>query len=73
MGFFEMPKNLKKYYQAWKLRKEGKKLREIGKIMGLSKERVRFMAKYFDFRLNHKFLKLPKEIKRLIEIDKLEN
>jgi orotate phosphoribosyltransferase-like protein len=58
-----MPKNLKKYYQAWELRKQGKKLREIAEIMGLSKERVRFMAKYFDFRLNHKFLKLPKEIK----------
>jgi hypothetical protein len=36
--------------------------------MGLSKERVRFMAKYFDFRLNHKFLKLPKEIKKLVEL-----
>jgi len=58
-----MPKNLKKYYQAWELRKQGKKLREIAEIMGLSKERVRFMAKYFDFRLNHKLWKLPKEIK----------
>lgn len=35
--------------------------------MGLSKERVRFMAKYFDFRVNHKFLKLPKAIKKLVE------
>jgi len=65
-----MPKNLKKYYQAWELRKQGKKLREIAEIMGLSKERVRFMAKYFDFRLNHKFLKLPKEIKNLVELNK---
>ena len=64
-----MPKNLKKYYQAWELRKQGKKLREIAEIMGLSKERVRFMAKYFDFRLNHKFLKLPKEIKKLVELN----
>jgi len=63
-------KNLKKYYQAWKLRQQGKKLREIGKIMGLSKERVRFMAKYFDFRLNHKFLKLPKEVKKLVQLNK---
>ena len=31
------------------------------------------MAKYFEFRLNHKFLKLPKEIKKLMKIDKLEN
>jgi len=64
-----MAKNLKKYYQAWKLRKQGKKLREIAEIMGLSKERVRFMAKYFDFRLNHRFLKLPKEIKKLVELN----
>jgi hypothetical protein len=63
-----MAKNLKKYYQAWELRKQGKKLREIAEIMGLSKERVRFMAKYFDFRLNHKFFKLPKEIKKLVEL-----
>jgi orotate phosphoribosyltransferase-like protein len=63
-------KNLKKYYQAWELRKQGKKLREIADIMDLSKERVRFMAKYFDFRLNHKFLKLPKEIKKLVELNK---
>jgi lipopolysaccharide biosynthesis protein len=62
-------KNLKKYYQAWELRKQGKKLREIAEIMGLSKERVRFMAKYFDFRLNHKFWKLPKEIKKLAELN----
>jgi len=62
-----MPKNLKKYFQAWKLRKQGKKLREIAEVMELSKERVRFMAKYFEFRLNHKFLKLPKEIRKLVE------
>jgi len=61
-----MPKNLKKYFQAWKLRKQGKKLREIGKIMGLSKERVRFMAKYFEFRVNHKLWKLPKEVKKMV-------
>jgi hypothetical protein len=65
-----MPKNLKKYYQAWKLRKQGKKLREIAEIMGLSKERVRFMTKYFDFRLNHKLWKLPKEIKKLTDSEK---
>jgi len=31
------------------------------------------MTKYFDFRLNHRFLMLPKEIKKLMKIDKLEN
>jgi len=61
-----MPKNLKKYFQAWKLRKQGKKLREVAEIMGLSKERVRFMAKYFEFRVNHKLWKLPKEVKKMV-------
>ena len=41
--------------------------------MDLSKERVRFMAKYFDFRLNHKLFKLPKEIKKLVELGKENN
>ncbi|MCM8787530.1 MAG: hypothetical protein NC935_05695 [Candidatus Omnitrophica bacterium] len=44
-----MKKNLKKYYQAWRLRKKGLKLREIGEIMGLSKERVRIMVNYINF------------------------
>jgi hypothetical protein len=30
-----MAKNLKRYYQAWELRQQGKKLKEIAKIMGL--------------------------------------
>lgn len=57
-----MPKNLKRYYQAWKLRKQGLKLKEIGEIMGLSKERVRVMAGYLEYRIKKKFPPLPKEI-----------
>jgi hypothetical protein len=30
-----MAKNLKRYCQAWELRQQGKKLKEIAKIMGL--------------------------------------
>lgn len=30
--------------------------------MGLSKERVREMVNYFDFRLNNKFLNYPKRL-----------
>lgn len=62
-----MPKNLKRYYQAWKLRKQGLKLKEIGEIMGLSKERVREMANYLEHRMNKKFPPLPKEIVNLIK------
>ncbi len=61
-----MRKNLKRYYQAWQLRKKGLKLREIGEIMGLSKERVRFMANYMDFYIK-KRKKLPKYIKRKLK------
>jgi len=29
-----MAKNIKRYYQAWELRQQGKKLREIAQLMG---------------------------------------
>lgn len=47
-----MAKNLKRYYQAWELRQQGKKLREIAKIMRLkSGEWARWMVDYVDFRI----------------------
>lgn len=42
-------KNLKRYYQAWELRQQGKKLREIGEMMGISRERVRTLVSYISF------------------------
>lgn len=45
-----MPKNLKRYYQAWELHQNGKTLKEIGETMGFSKERARTMIAYVDFR-----------------------
>ena len=62
-----MKKNFKRYYQAWKLRKQGLKLKEIGEIMKLSKERVRIMINYIDFVIKRKFPPVPKELKKLIE------
>lgn len=44
-----MRKNLKRYYQAWRLRQQGKTLQEIGNIMGFSKERARVMINYINF------------------------
>lgn len=59
-----MSKNLKRYYQAWKLRQQGKKLREIAQIMGFkSGEWPRCMIAYIDYRINDKFIPISKELK----------
>lgn len=59
-------KNLKRYYQAWKLRQQGKKLREIALIMGFkSKENARRMIAYVDFKIRYK-KPLSKKLKELI-------
>lgn len=49
-----MAKNLKRYYQAWKLRKDGKTLKEIGKVMRFSPERARILINYVQFVLRKK-------------------
>ena len=55
-------KNLKRYYYAWELRQQGKKLHEIAQIMGFkSGEWARWMVNYFEYRLNNKFRRLSKE------------
>ncbi len=60
-------KNLKRYYQAWELRQQGKKLREIAQIMGnKSPESARWMISYVNYRIDDKRLK-SKELRRLIE------
>jgi hypothetical protein len=47
-----MAKNLKKYYQAWKLRQCGKKLLEIAQIMGFkSGENARLMISFINFKI----------------------
>lgn len=58
-----MRKNLKRYYQAWLLRKEGLKLREIGDKMVVSRERIRAMVKYMDFYLKKRGSKIPIKLK----------
>jgi hypothetical protein len=62
-----MGKNLKRYYQAWKLRQQGKKLHEIAKIMELkSGEWPRCMIAYINYRINNKFIPMSKELRQLI-------
>lgn len=61
-----MAKNLLRYYLALELRKKGKTLKEIGKIMGFSIERARTLIAYAQFILRKKnkdFRKLQKPIK----------
>ncbi|KKQ02134.1 MAG: hypothetical protein US11_C0001G0093 [Candidatus Roizmanbacteria bacterium GW2011_GWA2_36_23] len=60
-----MAKNLLRYYQAWLLRKQGKTLLQIGKIMGFSLERARVMVNYINFIIKRKdshYLELKKII-----------
>jgi hypothetical protein len=60
---FSMEKNLLRYYKAWKLRKQGKTLKEIGNIMGFSIERARTLIAYMRFilrRKNEDFVRLQK-------------
>lgn len=49
-----MAKNLQRYYEAWKLRRDGKTLKEIGVKMGFSAERARILINYVQFVLRKK-------------------
>lgn len=62
-----MAKNLKRYYQAWELRQQGKKLREIAQIMDFkSGENARRMIAYIDHRIKNKFIPISKELKKIL-------
>ena len=57
-----------RYYQAWELRQQGKKFREIGKIMYISSERVRTLVSYIDFKIKHqKQRRISNVLKRIFE------
>lgn len=47
-------KNLKRYYEAWKLRRDGKTLKEIGAKMDFSPERARILINYVQFSMKKK-------------------
>ncbi len=47
-----MAKNVKKYFKAWELRQQGKKLREIALLMGYKNgESPRRMIRFIDFKI----------------------
>lgn len=49
-----MAKNFERYLTAWKLRKQGKTLKEIGFVMGFSAERARTIINYVNFVMRKK-------------------
>ena len=62
-----MARNLERYYQAWELRQQGKKLKEIARLMGLkSGEWPRVMINHFNFKIINKFYRLPLKFKKLV-------
>ncbi len=65
-----MPKNLSRYYQAWELRQQGKKLKEIGNIMGFGVERARILINYINFKIGHH---KPLPIAFKLKIEKILN
>jgi len=50
-----MAKNLKRYKQAYDLRTEGKTFREVGEVMGISRERVRTLYSYYYYKKHKRF------------------
>lgn len=59
-----MTKNLKRYHQAWEIRQQGKKLREIAEIMGFkSRENARKMISYIDFLIKKRPRRISKDLK----------
>lgn len=61
-----MAKNIKRYYQAWELRQQGKKLHEIAQIMGFrSGENARRMIHFIDLKIKSNQVK-SEVLKKLI-------
>jgi hypothetical protein len=48
-----MARNLKRYYQAWKLRQQKMTFKEIGKVMGITGSRAAVLFSYIDFRIKY--------------------
>jgi len=63
-----MARNIKRYYQAWELRQQGKTFKEIGKIMGITGSRAAVLSNFIDFKIKHqKQRRISNELKSLIE------
>ena len=58
-------KNMSRYIQAWSLRQEGLKYREIGKIMEFGVEQARSLVNYINIKIKYK-KPLSKKLRELI-------
>ena len=61
-----MAKNLKRYYQAWELRQQGKTFKEIGKVMGVCQSRANFLVHFIDYKIKYR-KPISNELKLLIK------
>jgi hypothetical protein len=67
-----MAKNIKRYYEAWELRQQGKKLHEIAQLMGYkSGESPRKMIAFVNFNIASKQPKSAK-LQKLMQKTKTE-
>ncbi len=63
-----MPRNLKRYYQAWELRQQKLTFKEIGKIMGITGGRAAVLSNHIDFKIQYqKRWRISNELKELID------
>ncbi|MFA6513569.1 MAG: hypothetical protein WCT34_05280 [Patescibacteria group bacterium] len=63
-----MARNLKRYYQAWELRRKNLTFKQIGKIMGLTGSRVAVLSNFIDFKIEYQYQRrISNELKELVK------
>ncbi|MFA6017551.1 MAG: hypothetical protein WC744_05710 [Patescibacteria group bacterium] len=64
----DMARNLKRYYQAWELRRKNLTFKQIGKIMGLTGSRVAVLSNFIDFKIEYQYQRrISNELKELVK------
>ena len=64
----DMARNLKRYYQAWELRRKNLTFKQIGKIMGITGSRAAVLSNFVDFKIKYqKRWRISDELKELIK------
>ena len=61
-----MKRDIKRYYEAWELKQQGKTSKKIGLVMGISKSRAAELVRYINFKIEYK-KPLSNELKKLIK------
>ena len=64
----DMARNLKRYYQAWELRRKNLTFKQIGKIMGITGSRAAVLSNFVDFKIKYqKQRRISNELKKIIQ------